>query len=294
MKLATLILSASLVAAAGTAQAASVLPCSVGDVKITSVAQYSGITAGATLTTLASGLSMDAAACAGAYSGNDGYYPSENLGWQNDGLLNGGFQVSTGNVLFPGGAFITDTYPLSDLDNDGAVDDPGWVMLGKFDPEKGTFSPSAVGGDSSIVLSSFFTATVDGAGKGTWAFTPDATVAERTRGIFGNNYFDQFALVFKSANAFSVYDFTAEQFGVTHPSVDVPIMNWFGTYDVTNTLRTGGKDGVKNPAGLSHITVWARDPASPTPSTSVPEPGTLALLGIAALGALRVGRQRAR
>jgi len=291
MKLAKLILSASILAAAGAAQSASLLPCNVNDVKVTSVAQYSSTAAGATLHTIASGLSLGAADCDGAYSGNDGYYPSQNLGWQGDGLLNGGLQTSTGMTLFPGGAFITDDYPLSDLDNDGGVDDPGWIMLGKFDPSKGSFTPAAVGGDSSIVLSSFFTATVDSAGKGTWALTPDATVAQRTSAVLGKNYFDQFALVFKAANSFAVYDFTAAQFGVAHPSVDVPIMNWSGTYDVTGTLRTGGKDGLKNPAGLSHITVWARDPATPT---SVPEPGTLALLGIAALGALGVSRRRMR
>lgn len=292
MKLTQLLLSASLIAAAGTAQATSLLPCNLNDVKVTSVAQYSDTTAGATLTTIASNLSLNAAACAGAYSGNDGYYPQDNLGWQNDGLLNGGFQVSTGRIIFPNGAFITDAHPLSDLDNDGAADDPGWIMLGKFDPSKGTFTPSAVGGDTSIVLSSFFTATVDSAGKGSWALTPDANVAQRASTVLGKNYFDQFALVFKSANAFAVYDFTAEQFGVTHPTAATPVMNWAGTYDVTGTLRAGGKDGLKNPAGLSHITVWARDPAAV--ETSVPEPGTLALLGIAAIGALGASRRRTR
>lgn len=291
MRLTHLILSASLLSIAGAAQASSLLPCNVGDVKVTSVSQYSSTSADAALVPLASGLSLSAADCAGVYSGNDGYYPSDNLGWQNDGLLNGGFQVSTGQVLFPGGAFITDDYPLADLDSDGEVDDPGWIMLGKFDPSKGTFTPSAVGGQTGIVLSSFFTATVDSAGKGTWALTPDATVAQRTSTVLGKNYFDQFALVFKAANAFAVYDFTASQFGVTHPSATTPVMNWEGTYDLTGTLRTGGKDGLKNPAGLSHITVWARDPAA---ATSVPEPGTLALLGVAAFGALSASRRRAR
>lgn len=292
MKLTQLLLSASLIAAAGTAQATSLLPCNLNDVKVTSVAQYSDTTAGATLTTIASNLSLNAAACAGAYSGNDGYYPTVNLGWQGDGLLNGGLQTSTGATLFPGGAFINAEYPLNDLDHDGAVDDPGWIMLGKFDPANGTFTPATVGDNSGFVLSSFFTATVDSAGKGTWALTPDATVAQRGSSALGKSYFDQFALVFKAANAFAVYDFTAAQFGVAHPSASSPIMNWYGTYDVSGTLRAGGKDGLKNPAGLSHITVWARDPASP--ETSVPEPGTLALLGIAAIGALGASRRRTR
>lgn len=263
------------------------IQCNIADVKVTTISQYSGTTATSTLNTVyaSPAPAIVSADCAGAYAGNDGFYPTTNLGYAGDGLLNGGVQVATGEVLFPNppGAFTTATYPLHDLDGDGQVNDPGWIMLGKFEPLAGlwSFSPNAVGGDLSIVLSTFFTATITGDGKGTWALTPDATVAQRAEAILGKNYFDQFALVFKAGDEFAVYDFTAEQFGVAHPSADDPILNFFGTYDVSNTLRVGGRNGDKNPAGLSHISIWVRDPGA---TLEVPEPGMLGLLGVALFG----------
>ena len=138
------------------------------------------------------------------------------------------------------------------------------------------------------MLSSFFSITVTGAGTGTWALTPDATVAQRAFSVLGKNYFDQFAIVFKAGNAFAIYDFTAGQFGVTHPSADEPVFNFFGTFDTSGTLRVGGPNGIKNPAGISHVSIWARDPdfaeLEPGTRSTVPEPGTLGLLCIALLG----------
>lgn len=261
----------------GTANAAA---CSVSDVQVTSVGQFSSTSADATMTTY-NIAPMDAAACAGGYDGNDMPKPTINLGYAGDGLLNGALQTPSGDDLFPGGAFITDEYPTSDLRGDGTADDPGWVMLGRIDFNRdgtGTFVPEAVGGDTSIVLASFFTVTSNGDGTGTWAFTPDAAVASRTEALFGKNYFDQFALVFKQAREFAAYDFTAAQFGVAHPSVDVPIFHFGGTFDISKTLGRG----------LSHVSLWARDPAS---LNTVPEPGVLGLLGLAALGLAGVRRR---
>ena len=271
------------------------LSCSTTDVSVTSVAQYSDTSSSAKLGKPQEA-NISSAACLGAYVGNDAFYPTTNLGYAGDGILNGGTQAKTGEILFPNppGAFVTPTYPLHDLDGDGQVNDPGWIMLGKFEPlfEGGpfVFSPNAVGGDSSIVLSTFFSATITGAGVGTWAFTPDATVAQRASAMLGKNYFDQFALVFKAGDEFAVYDFTAAQFGVAHPSAEEPILNFFGTYDTRTTLRAGGADGCKNPAGLSHISIWVRDPG---PGGSVPEPATLVLFGIAALGVAAVRKYKA-
>lgn len=278
------------------AHASALVSCNTADVKITSVSRYSDTTSDATLSTITPpGATWNAANCAGAFSGNDGFYPSTNLGYAGDGLLNGGPQNQSGSTLFPGGAFITPQYPLQDLNKDGQVNDPGWIMLGKFEQQTKNgpwaFSPSTVGGSSAIVLGSFFTATVTGAGTGTWAFSPDATVAQRTSTLLGRNYFDQFALVFKAADSFSVYDFTPAQFGMEAPEVDDPVMNWSGTYDVSGTLRTGGKDGLKNPAGLSHISLWVRDPTQTAQTSHVPEPSTLALLGLSAAALIRTRRQ---
>lgn len=293
-----LLIAGGILSVSAHASAAALLSCKDSDVKITSVSQYSDTSGSATLHTIYSG-SVGAADCAGSFSGNDAFYPTTNLGYAGDGVLNGGLQNQSGSTLFPGGAFITPQSPLQDLDKNGQVNDPGWIMLGKFEQTNGKwgFTANAVGGYTDIVLSSFFTATVTGAGKGTWAFTPDSTVAQRTSTILGRNYFDQFALVFKAGNAFSVYDFTPEQFGMSAPEVDDPVMNWSGTYDVSGTLRTGGKDGLKNPAGLSHISLWVRDPAATPlitpPTTNVPEPGTLALVGLSAAALLRTRRKAA-
>lgn len=276
---------------ASAAPTSTAAPCGTTDVEITQVSQYSGTTSNATLNTIYNG-NMAAAACAGAFSGNDGFYPSTNLGYAGDGLLNGGIQNQSGAALFPGGAFITPQSPLQDLDKNGQVNDPGWIMLGKF--EQGNngswgFTPSTVGGSSAIVLSSFFTATITGQGTGTWSFTPDATVAQRTSSLLGRNYFDQFALVFKAGNAFSVYDFTPAEFGMTAPKVTDPVMNWSGTYDVSDTLKNGGGGG----AGLSHISLWVRDPAPTGQTSQVPEPSTLALVGLSAVALIRSRRKAA-
>jgi len=272
---------------------AHALVCDNSDVRITSVSQYSSTKAGATLSTITPvGFSTDAAACAGAFGGNDAFYPTTNLGYAGDGVLNGGVQNGkNGAVLFPGGAFITQKYPLEDIKGDGTANDPGWIMLGKYTPGSG-FAPSAIGGDSSIVLRSFFSVTQTGAGTGTWAFTPDATAARRAATAIGNNWFDQFALVFKAGDNLAVYDFTPDLFGAKSPLASDPIMNWFGTYDLSDTLRTGGSDGNKNPAGLSHISLWARDPSALPDPTTVPEPSALALLGLAGYALVR-SRKRA-
>lgn len=270
----------------GAALAAPLTACSTSDVQVTSVQVYSGTTSSASLIDIsgAYSLPMNAADCAGGYNGNDQPLPTTNLGYQNDGLLNGAPQKPSGNDLFADGAFLTSQYQASDLDGDGVADDPGWIFLGKVEVNNGVagaFSPAAIGGDLSIVLSSFFTVTMTGAGTGTWSFAPDAEVAARAAAVLGKNYFDQFALIFKQSTQFAAYDFTAEQFGVTHPSADDPVFAFGGTFDVSKTLL---------PAGLSHISLWARDPGA-TSTTELPEPGLLGLLGVAALG-LALGRRR--
>jgi len=267
------------------------ISCNTADVKVTTIKQYSAD--GATLNTLTpAGFMADSAYCAGAFVGNDGFYPQQNLGIAGDGLLNGGVQVQSGQVLFPNppGAFINAPSTLSDLDGDGQANDPGWIMLGKYEDNgpngSWVFTPSAIGGDSSVVLSSFFSVSFANGYSGSWAFTLDADVVSRASVLLGANYFDQFALVFKSSDAFAAYDFTADQFGIT-PSASDPVYQFFGTFDTSSTLLT--RSG--RPAGLSHITLWARDPAA---SNVVPEPGMLGLFGVAMLGLFFLRRRVAK
>ncbi|MDD3352189.1 PEP-CTERM sorting domain-containing protein, partial [Zoogloea sp.] len=199
-------------------------------------------------------------------------------------VLNGGTWKNA-EPLFPGGAFISDNSPRNDLDKDGQADDPGWIMLGKY--EGGRFDPMAVGGVSGIVLDGFFSITETSSGVGSWALTLDPAVASRAAAVLGANYFDQFALVFKAGPNFAVYDFTAAQFGITNPNATDPAYNWYGTFDVSDTLRNGGGKA----AGISHVSVWARDPAENI--NAVPEPGTLALLGLAGAALVRQRRKTA-
>ena len=283
------ILLALLLGLAGSAHAAS---CYTGtadyprgdtsNVVIDTVKQFDGTTAGSTAVTLKSGLKYAATACAGAFEGNDVPLPQTNLGYAGDGLLNGGKQNKNDPIEFPNGAFVTSSQ-LLDLEHPGDYVDPGWIMLGKY--EGGEFKPQPIDGDSSYVDFTFFTVTETSPGKGTWSFTPDAEAGKRliAGGVLTKNWFDQFALVFKSNTGFVVYDFAADLslLGLASlPLATDPMYQWSGTWDVTETL------GNKN---LSHATLWVRDPVN---TTNVPEPGALALLGLGLFGVALVRRRQ--
>ena len=295
--LATLLGLAASSAIAG--QVTTLQPCHTTDVVVNGIAQYDSTAPGAVLgaTQAVSSPMGNAAACIGAYSGNDTEYPQTNLGYYGDGLMNGGTTgPSAGSQqLFPNGAF-SQLYTPSDLNGAGPLD-PGWIMLGKYEDD--AFAPKQIGNLTNVVLATFFSLTMTSDHSGTWSFTPDAEVAKRAESILGKNYFDQFMIVFKSGDAWAAYDFTGAQFGLDNPSADDPIYNFFGTWDTSGTLqncttkvhpKTGVEETNCNAAGLSHITLYARDPGA----FDVPEPASLALIGVALAGLSTVRRRRAK
>ncbi|WP_057832286.1 hypothetical protein [Colwellia sp. TT2012] len=151
---------------------------------------------------------------------------------------------------------------------------------------------------------------------GTWSIMPDFDIVDKLEELFGDGVFDHLALVFKTGNVchpsqvdgddvegngngkdnsndcidalegpqFAIYDFNFTDIfnsfpgGNAEEALQSPY-NIGGTFNLFNTFHGHG---------ISHISVWVRDPAGIT-TTEMPEPkSTMLMLLAVALLVLRV------
>lgn len=286
--------------ASGYSHASLMVDCDA--VKLTSVTTNSGFNV-----PIPAGLPLNAAQCYETIDGNDtsstiSPVSTTNLGWKNDGYLNTAYDGLWGET----GAFTT-AAELQDLKTPGVFVDPGWIYMGKSTANTFVGGTSSNGTTSYTYINTLFTlkncrdadgvldADCNGTGlvKGEWQLKPPANNPAALLELLGSNrFFDAIALVFKSGNTHAIYNFSVNQLGLPIGiGTSYENLVFGGVWDMTDVLRTGGKDGLKNPAGLSHISVWGRDPSGGEPPTVVSAPGSLGLLGIALL--LLVRRRRA-
>lgn len=206
-----------------------------------------------------------------------------NLGYLGDGLLNGEVAGNKqGITAMPPYEFLTNQFgdvPY-DLQGDGSADDPGWIFLGKQNMgdsfQYGTIDGPEGEFNLSQIIKFTFGPNEQGATSGTWRLEVDKDVVQKLtdQGLFTRSRFDHLAFVLKAGDAWAVYDFNYNLLGGFDLSIP---------YTQEGTWTTGFdflKNG--NPQGLSHMSLWARDPIT---DNRVPEPGTLVLIGMGLLAA---------